>query len=343
MAFILGKQEDDDKNKQGGSASGGAFAGSLAPQSVQGSGGQQNWVNIQEYLNANPNGSNAQNLLENEYNPALQQDQSGLNSAKDDYLNKQGQTENQIGSLNDAQNRLGGLRQEYFDSRAGLNAAEQDPSKVNSLRSNESLINNATNLTLSNPGPFGYALSQKSRELPSQLNNQNYKQQINTLYNKAYDGFNTGQAALQEQLDQANPAIEQKRKELISKQGDLQNNLNNTTASLNDRYNTLNNNFNSSRESLKNGFGAYQDSVKGFDRLLNEKKYWAGGDEVNPQYADFSVKSAFDAIHDTNNRQYQAAGGHALDNKWNEIYKTLGNRFVGNQPYQPVKITKTRS
>lgn len=141
MAYITNR-DDEEQNPGLGSSGGGAFAGgggSTQAGVQKGTGGTQPWVNIQNYLKANPADTSGKAILEKDFNDTLnrsiQSTEPGFEAANKQLLSAKSAADSQLGevdkNINDAKsayrqsilqaqpNVFGGATQRAIDASKG--------------------------------------------------------------------------------------------------------------------------------------------------------------------------------------------------------------------------------
>lgn len=187
-------------------ASGGSDVGSGVSTAGVGAGGTGGWTNIQAYLNANKDSGGSANALNSQIGGAFDKEQNNLQSSAND-------TKSQAQSQVD-KNNIG------TSEAANLVAGKaNDPSTV-------SRVNQAVNAQYQGPTSWGYGMSGQAQNYGQGVSGDDnaFQGLMNNFYNDAAGGhLNSGQAALQNQFDVNNPALQAARQNLSSRYEALKN------------------------------------------------------------------------------------------------------------------------
>lgn len=231
MAFISQFDEEEQKKQQGeqpslgegaqlssgsGLASGGAGAAGQAPL-ASGTGGQNKFVNIQEYLRANK-GSSGAGLLEQEIDPLISKEkerlgseaskyESGLKSSYDPYLSK-------LSTAGGTASGLGSDVTSYIEGRQ--KGAQKIP--LTSFSPTLQGIQSALNLQGPQSSPFSFQQAESVSQ-PLQKVKQADVGYLSELYRKQNPLIGSGALALQKQLDLQSEKLPQVQ-ESVRKKGE---------------------------------------------------------------------------------------------------------------------------
>lgn len=305
MAFLAQddkQQQSTDPNQQSGqgaqSGSGGGFVGgassgstSTAPSTAGvGAGGTGGWTNIQSYLQANQNsntGQYLQNSAQDAYNKENQnfQDQSG--QAK-----QQAQTQADSENVNQdaATKMINNAAQNYsYNNQTPSNNAQTGtvPGQTTATGNGQSdqynqalqPVQQLLNAKYSGPTSFSYGMGSDAQKYNTGLSDDTaFHGLMNNIYNQAAGGnMNSGALALQQQIDQDNPNLNQTRQNLAQQFTGLQNQEQQGTADTDAAVKAAQQQFGTNQANFRNtltGIGtqdksAIDQAVQGFNANTN--------------------------------------------------------------------------
>lgn len=371
MAFLA---QDDKQQQQPGQdpgtqgqagASGSGFAGSSGGStSTQpstagvGSGGTGGWTNIQSYLQANQGNSNSANYLnqnaQNTYDQENKNFQDQSSQAK-----QQGQQQADSENVNqDAATKMINNAAQYYQYNTASpqtnGAAGSVPGQTSATGSGQSdqygqalqPIQQLLTAKYQGPSSFSYGMGADAQRYAQLGDDQAYHGVMNDLYNKAAGGtMGAGSLALQQQIDQDNPALNQARQNILGQYSGLQSQEQQGTQDTNAALQNAQNQFTQNQQNFRNtltGMGgqdksAIDQAVQQFNASptsganannIDFSTFKTSGDAANIPYSyagaqpgstDF-IKSAF------------GANGNPLLQKWltDELQAKGGNANEGN-------------
>lgn len=291
MAYITNR-DDEEQNVGLGSSGGGAFAGggggSTQAGIQKGTGGSQPWVNIQNYLKANPNDMSGQRNMEASFGSVLGDEDKSI---KDKFSTTSGLI-NQSKSAADAS--LSAVQSNLGDAKSAFKKEIVDNKNINPYGN---AIERAR--TAANTGGFQepefqpVGLSSGIQDQYAQLSNDPF-QYLSTQYAK--QGLTGGQRALQEQLTRKSTNIPAVTSALSGKYNDLKNYAENESKEISrdiaGTAESYRNKFSDARESVDKYVGNQQDLTN----ALADRNQW--GPMV---YPSASVGSSGIFMPDTNN------------------------------------------
>lgn len=343
MAFLAqdDKQLQDQTQQQGGqtgASGGGGFVGSgsgatsTAPNTAGvGSGGTGGWTNIQSYLAANQNsntGQYLQNQAQKTYDSENQNFQNQSNQSKQ-------QAQDQANSENvgqDAATKMINNASQYYQynnqPQSNNGATGTVPGQTvttgngQSDQYNQALkpIQQVLSAQYQGPSSFSYGMGSDAQRYANGLSNdQGFHGLMDNVYNQAAGGqMNSGALALQQQIDQDNPNLNQTRQTLNNQFSGLQSQEQQGTQATDAAVKAAQSQFGQNQQNFKStleGMGtqdksAIDQAVQGFNANTQ------GGPSLND--IDFSsLKSPYVQDSDPFNKflqaQAQAAMGGTVD------------------------------
>ncbi len=251
MAYI-----DDEENKQQGemgsqpmAGASGSFAGGAtqgaqgAGAAAQGTGGRKQWINIQDYLGANPNGSQSDKYLDKEVGSKVRDESNTFNTNANTYENNLDQGFNTYKPK--AQAQLGNLTSQnaLFPQMNIASSTAQpvtNPTYGAGGKIDLSRMGVPGGVGASGPGPLGQQLvglrdaqagigynpysaptafsggpSAALDDTAGKLGDpKQFQDTMAGIYQKNLPSFTTGQRALQGNLDLANPNLDPTRQRI---------------------------------------------------------------------------------------------------------------------------------
>lgn len=232
MATLAQDDKQINQNGQGQAGTGapsGSFAGSgsLSTQPSTagvGAGGGGGWTNIQSYLTANQGNQGSANALKSQVGGSFDQEQKNLDQSASQ--SKQ-QADQQV-----SQNHIGQDQASQMVQQMGQNY-QYNGQQNDQYNQNKNQFQTALNAQYQGPQSYTYGMGAQAQQYGQNLNN-NFNAVMENVYNKSAGGqMGSGAMALQHQLDQDNPYVNQARQDLVNQYAGLQGNIQNTTQATN--------------------------------------------------------------------------------------------------------------
>lgn len=254
---------------------GGADIGEASTAGV-GNGGTGGWTNIQAYINANRDSNSGANALNNTVGKQFDQEQSDMQKSASD---AKGQADSQVSGNQIGQDQASQLISQYSNDKTA-NAGVKDQ------------FNNALNGQYAGPNSWSYGTSAQTQNYGDALNNdQGFQGLMNNLYNTAAGGqINSGELALQQQLDVNNPNVTQTRNDLNSRYKALQDLSGQTNTNTNAAIQGDITQYGQNQKDLRNSLVGQAGDIKGsLDDYYNRQQNPGtpglrhGPQQVNPQ------------------------------------------------------------
>lgn len=257
------------------STQGGADVGAASTAGV-GNGGTGGWTNIQAYINANRDSNSGANALNNTVGKQFDKEQSDMQASAAD---TKGQADSAVANNKIGQDQASQLISQYGGGQAPGDQAIKDQFK------------NGLSGQYSGPNSWSYGTSAPSQNYGDALgNDQGFQGLMNGLYNNAAGGqINSGELALQQQLDVNNPNVNQARNDLSARYKALQDMSGQTTTDTNNAIQGDITQYGQNQKDLHDSLVGQQGDLKSsLDSYYNNQQNPATGlrhgpQQINPQ------------------------------------------------------------
>jgi len=295
---------DPTASKSMGSSGGSGLVSTGAPSAApQGTGGSQQWTNIQSYLTANQgqNQQRAEGVKQQVQGTFGQEKQQFEQKAQEAKSSAEKATE-PVRSIN--QDKASQLISQASSADKGSQGYQQaiDPLKQ------------AVNTKIEAPKGFSYGLGAQTQELGQVQDQQKFGNILGMFDKKAQGGrdLSTGQRALQTQLDVQNPFLEQARKDLANQYKGLTSEIETKASDVNKQVGDLYSQGQKAQDELK----AFLDSqasgsMSNLERMVQENN--AAVDKSESEYQQYindlaaQRAAAFDPTAQYQSKEQQGA------------------------------------
>lgn len=275
---------------------GGQFAGQSGGQTPQGTGGTLGWTNIQDYVSANQGSQGSSNLLKDKIGNQFEQSKQDLESKANEVRSKAEEASKKVVFNQDqasqavkeaaklyqyptqpaAPNPTGTVKKPAdpsplitYDIPYEDTINQEPESETNQpTQSYDDIVNqfkSQLNAQYEGPSQFTYGFDAPTQEYGTNLGSQQGFQAIlNSLYDDSTGksgAMGTGSKALQYQLDQDNPYVNNARQELSNQYQGLED-FRNQAIGEQDYYNEMQDNFRTSQDQLKTFLNTQQGDAK---------------------------------------------------------------------------------
>jgi hypothetical protein len=278
--------------------SGAADVGSGVSTAGVGAGGTGGWTNIQAYINANKDSNGGITSFSNTVGKQFDTDQNQIQSSSNDAKN---QAKSQVDTNYIGQDQASQLIDQY-------NANDLDRTGI------KGQFSNALNGAYSGPTEWSYSLSAPTQNYGDALTtDQGFQGVLNNHYQNLAGGqLNSGQMALQNQLDVNNPNVSATRSQLLARYKALQDMGNQTATDTNAALKDYQSQYGKNEQDLNN----YLTNESGADKALLDSYYNPSivgiPVQINPQ----DMINRFNAIGDFlgNGQKYTSPQSNPLAN-----------------------------
>lgn len=322
MAYITERQEE--KRAPIGQ-SGQAFAGTDPQAGVQGgTGGSKPWVNIQSYLQANPNDRSAEEAINKDFGSALDQNTASVKSEQDRAIADidKSKSENDA-SLLGVQNNLQTARNAVFDTVTNQSNVNEYGGAVQRA---QDAVTTGPKVPEFNPIGMSGDLTEKAAQL-----NDPYKY-LSQVYNK--QGLTPGQRALQEQLTRKSNAVDFPgvAGALSGKYNEAKSGLESTNASLAQQRSQAEQDYRNKFGEADRSLTDYRNDVAGLRNSLgaNNQAEWselAGSPFLGNQYRGDFFEIGRKVDNYRNITSPEDKGGSFQREQWEKVRHALLNKY----------------
>lgn len=242
-------QQGSSANPIAGQGASGSVAGAGPQVSTAGvgAGGTGAWTNIQSYLQANQGNNSSADALNSQVGSSFDKDQKNLND-------QSSQAKQQAQSATQATN-IGQDQASKMIQQAGgqYQYNPQGGSQSQDYQKSLDPLKTALSAQYQGPNQFSYGLSADSQNYGTGLgSDQGFQGVMNNVYNKAAGGqINSGQLALQNQLDTGNQALADTRNNLLSRYSGLNQGVTDTNSSTQQAIKDAQNQFSTQQQGLR--------------------------------------------------------------------------------------------
>ena len=268
LNFLQSGDQSQGPSQVGSSGGGGLVGGASSPSSQPsgaqpGTGGNNQWTNIQSYLGANQ-GQNSQraNAIGQAGQSILDKEKSAFTAKKDETIGAAKKAAEPVTSL--GTDKASQLIQQAAQSGQG---SEQYTQAVNPLKQ-------AYTAQYSGPTSFAYGKSADYTNLAKQAGDeQQFKNFLSQFDRNAQGGreLSTGQKALQSQLDVVNPELEAKRQAIADAAKSVGSEIDTGAQDVGSELSGIQNQFQTGKQSLMDLFAKQKTSSKAdIDKAAND-------------------------------------------------------------------------
>lgn len=289
-----------------------------------GAGGTGGWTNIQAYLGANKGDTGSAKNLEDKASTQYQSENSALNTQATDTKN---QAQGEANKINEAKDKS----KEWVSQSA--NAYSWDGNQNDAYKGNVNKLKSATTDQYAGPNNFAYGTSADFQRTNNALgDNKAFGSYMGDIYTQKAGGqLNSGQLALQGQLDVNNQALADTRQNLLKQYAGFGDTVNKTVtdtdAAIKKSREDYGNNQDALKSSLQNLGNEYDTGLKQaeIDARKGYNDSYTGGSGLSGTFYDRYGGGGDNALTGTvqNNsvNQLKDLGVWGSDIAWNNIQK----------------------